>query len=371
MKSNHPYHRYGVPLPLIVTYLRSLPAPDLILSGTTMTYWYPGLWEIVRILRDLFPLSTIALGGIYATLCPDHARNAGAHFIFSGPGEAHIPVIVKDLLGLTLDYNPDLQSLDTLPYPAYDLIPNPDALPLLTSRGCPLNCPYCASRILFPHVRRRDPLQVVAEIDYWRTSLGVRDFALYDDAFLMEGTNFAHPFLEALVHNQWGVRLHCPNGLHIRAIDAHTATLMFRAGVTNLRLGLETADEKLQVESGRKVSNDEFTAAIRYLTEAGYDSHEIGVYLLCGLPHQEPQEVLNSIHFVRAHGARPILAEYSPIPGTSWWEEAVAASPYPLAQEPLYHNNSLLPCWAGRPELKQAYRQLKSLIREKNVENVR
>jgi len=96
------------------------------------------------------PLKYHCPGGIYATLCPDHARNAGAHFIFSGPGEAHIPVIVKDLLGLMLDYNPDLQSLDTLPYPAYDLIPNPDALPLLTSRGCPLNCPYCASRILFP-----------------------------------------------------------------------------------------------------------------------------------------------------------------------------------------------------------------------------
>lgn len=50
------------------------------------------------------------------------------------------------------------------------------------------------------------------------------------------------------------------------------------------------------------------------------------------------------IDLVAATGARPILAEYSPIPGTAQWQEALRHSRYDLADEPLFHNNSLLPC---------------------------
>ena len=69
------------------------------------------------------------------------------------------------------------------------------------------------------------------------------------------------------------------------------------------------------------------------------------VYLLLGLPHQEDAEVAASIRRVRELGATPVLALYSPIPGTALWPEALAASPYDLEDEPLYHNNSLFPCW--------------------------
>ena len=54
------------------------------------------------------------------------------------------------------------------------------------------------------------------------------------------------------------------------------------------------------------------------------------------------------IDLVAATGARPILAEYSPIPGTAQWEEALRHSRYDLAAEPLFQNNSLLPCLDGR-----------------------
>ena len=66
--------------------------------------------------------------------------------------------------------------------------------------------------------------------------------------------------------------------------------------------------------------------------------------LICGLPGRDPAEVAHSIRVVRDHGARPYLAEFSPIPGTALWAEAVRSSPFDLETEPLYHNNSILPC---------------------------
>ena len=52
-----------------------------------------------------------------------------------------------------------------------------------------------------------------------------------------------------------------------------------------------------------------------------------------------------SIRRVKELGATPVLAYYSPIPGTALWPKALAASRYDLEHEPLYHNNSLFPCW--------------------------
>ncbi len=54
--------------------------------------------------------------------------------------------------------------------------------------------------------------------------------------------------------------------------------------------------------------------------------------------------MIASINFIHSCGARPIVAEYSPIPGTALWDEAVRCSPYPIAEEPLFQNNTLLPC---------------------------
>jgi hypothetical protein len=126
---------------------------------------------------------------------------------------------------------------------------------------------------------------------------------------------------------------------------------------------LETTHGQRQRELGGKVDNSDFERAAAYLREAGYGEDEIGVYLLCGLPGQTAEEIRESILFVHSQGARPILAEYSPIPGTFLWGEALRATSYPLDAEPLYHNNSLLPC--ASPSLNtDTYHDLKRLTRQ-------
>ncbi len=92
------------------------------------------------------------------------------------------------------------------------------------------------------------------------------------------------------------------------------------------------------------MTTDELRKAVAYLLEAGYRPIDIGVYLLCGLPGQEAREIEAGIDLVLEIGARPILAEYSPIPGTPLWDDAVRQSRYDIVSEPLFQNNSLLPC---------------------------
>ena len=63
---------------------------------------------------------------------------------------------------------------------------------------------------------------------------------------------------------------------------------------------------------------------------------------------------MDSIEFVEKIGAVPYLSEYSPIPHTVLWERAVRESEYDIVSEPLFHNNSLLPCWNASQRMEMS-----------------
>lgn len=354
------YARYGISVPFFRKLLLSYPPPDLVLVTSAMTYWYPGIRDVILLVRDTYPSTPIILGGIYATLCPDHASGLGADLVLTGPGEEHLHLIISDFLGLEPTTCKGMAP--GFPYPAYDLMGRPDQIPIMTSRGCPFRCAYCASDRLFPRFVQRTPGEVVDELIHWHNYFNVCDFSFYDDAFLIHPERMALPLLRLLGGLPWEGRFHCPNGMHVRGITAEIARLLRKAGFITLRFGFETADDKRQREMGGKVYREELRQAVAYLQEAGYGGWDIGVYCLCGLPGQTAEEVRETVSFVKSLGVRPIIAEYSPIPGTALWMEAKAASPYPLDEEPLYHNNTLMPC--RHVSLSEgAYREIRAAAR--------
>ena len=357
------YRRYGLSPAMVREILQAAGRPDLVLVGSMMTYWYPGVVEAIGEVRAAWPGVPVLLGGNYATLCPEHARDfSGADAVIAGDGEFALPPVLGDLFGARVDFDFDGSALDSYPYPALDLIDRLDAVPLLTSRGCPYRCSYCASTLLNRGFREREPLRVVDEIEYWSRTRGVRNFAFYDDALLVNSTDRAAPMLEEIIRRGLEMNFHCPNGLHLREITPRLAKLLFGAGFRTIRFGFETASTARQAATGGKVTTEELRQAVAYLQEAGYGQADIGVYLLCGLPGQQAREIEAGIDLVRDLGAKPILAEYSPIPGTPLWDEAFRHARYDIGKEPLFHNNSLLPCL--RPDISTAdFQALKSRTR--------
>ena len=341
---NRNYNRYGISPNIFIDELTSHNKPDLILITSMMTYWYPGVFDAIALIKNIFPGTPIILGGVYVTLCPKHASLSGADFTVSGEGEKIILAIVKSLFGIESHFIPDTDNLDSLPYPAFDLLPVRDQIPILTSRGCPYRCTYCASPLLNKSFRRRNPICVVDEISFWHRHFGVKQFSFYDDALLVNKEELAIPMLEEIIKRKLPCQFHCPNGLHLNEITGKVSRLMYRAGFKTIRFGFESSTITTQINTGGKVNNEQLKTSISYLMEAGYKSEDIGIYLLCGLPGQEASEILESIRYVQSCGARPIIAEYSPIPGTALWQSAVNRSQFDIEREPLYHNNSLLPC---------------------------
>ena len=250
------YGRYGISEAAFRERLARVPTPAAILVTSLMTYWYPGVAAAIRLARERFPNVPVILGGIYATLCPEHAReHSGADRVVAGPGEAAIGPLLEEITGWPPpgSHFPDLDDLDSRPYPALDLLEHPSYIPILTSRGCPLDCAYCASRLLQPVYRRRDPLAAAAELIYWQDRTGLVDAAFYDDALLLGASDHLLVILAELARRGRTFRFHTPNGLHARLITREVAGWLKRANFATLRLGVETTalgaarlDAKLQ-----------------------------------------------------------------------------------------------------------------------------
>jgi radical SAM superfamily enzyme YgiQ (UPF0313 family) len=337
--------RYGIPVDWFRKDLAGINPPDLVLVTSLMTYWYPGVRETIDVVKSVFPDVPVVLGGVYATLCSDHARNTcGADRVVSGPGESAILPLVGEITGWSPAPRFDPQGLDALPRPVLDLEHRLSHVPVLTSRGCPFQCTYCASHLLQPRMMRRSSALVVAEIVHWHKHHGVRDFAFYDDALLIDAGRHIIPLLEGLVAEGIDVRLHTPNALHIREITRPLARLMFRAGFHTIRLGLETTAFEGRQTMDRKVTEAEFVRTVEHLKAAGFSGRQVGAYLLAGLPGQNFTGVEDSIAVVKQAGVTPVIAHYTPIPRTPMWNAAVAASRYDLASDPIFTNNAIFPC---------------------------
>jgi radical SAM superfamily enzyme YgiQ (UPF0313 family) len=354
------FSRYGILPSWFEEDLQKLEHPDLVLVTSLMTYWYPGVQETIAVVRSVFPEAPIVLGGIYARLCAEHAKNnSGADEVFASPAEPIIFSLIQRYTGYWVDLKFDPANLDSYPYPALDLQTRINYVPLLTSRGCPFNCAYCASHLLEPRRMLRSAESVVEEIHYWHMDQGVIDFVLYDDAFLVDADNHAIPMLEKIINANLPIRFHTPNAIHIRGISSETARLMHRAGFHTLRLGLETVEFEHRKKIDKKVSEEEFKNAVGFLIAAGFDRSNVGAYLLAGLPGLSWDSIMQSIQTVKQSGITPVIAYYTPIPGTELWPRAVASSRYDLEADPIFTNNAVMPCrkeafsWKWITQLKE------------------
>jgi len=329
------FRRFGLPRQTFEKFLSEDGPFDYALVQTGMTYWYPGVREVIDDIRAISPQIKIVLGGVYATLCASHARTLGADLVIEG----------SDLSPLWRFFSMTPET-DHLPF--WDLYPQLKTGVLKLADGCPFHCTYCSVPQVYPKFRARPLDRSLAELEFLVRS-GVNNVAFYDDALLFQPAQIIKPFLKATLRKGRDVNFHTPNALNARFVDRELASLMINASFKNIYLGFESSAYVWQKKTGGKVYSEELVRAVDCLVDAGADPRRLRAYIIVGHPLAGDQHVEESIHFANRLGIGVTLSEFSPIPGTS---DGEACRRWVNLDEPLCHNKTAFTFWSlGQTEV--------------------
>ncbi len=320
------FRRFGLPRKLLSEFVIRQGPFDFALIQTTMTYWYPGVEEVVEDIRRLSPRTKIVLGGNYVTLCGSHARRLGADLLVTGAG--------LEPLWELLQLPPD--PMQPALWEAYGAL---KVGVLKLADGCPYSCTYCSVPQVYGRFKPRPLRRPLAEFDLLR-GLGVENIAFYDDALLFHSEQVLRPFLYELIERRSRINLHSPNALNARLVTPDLADMMVRAGFKSFYLGFESASPQWQKRTGSKVCCEELAEAVEHLISAGAEPANITAYQILGHPHTASGELEQSMRFVNSLGIRGMLADFSPIPGTP---DGEYCRRWVDLDEPLMHNKTAFP----------------------------
>ena len=113
--------------------------------------------------------------------------------------------------------------------------------------------------------------------------------------------------------------------------------------------------------SSDKTAGRDYERAVESLLRAGYAvDKSVETYILVGLPRQNAENVRKSIEAVINLGGRPKVVEFSPIPGTPLFEEAMHRTP-DIVKEPLLQNNTIYAPYVAKTVSPDELQNLKDI----------
>ncbi len=208
----------------------------------------------------------VVYGGAHASALPEWIVDnfdGWIDHVVVGEGELAMEEITGSGSDEVIIQKSPIQNLDSLPYPARDLIPQELFYPsmhnrrrkrcatILTSRGCPFNCSFCASFLTMGKKYRTHSAEyVVSEILHLKSAYGIQQLIINDDTFTLNRERLVK-ICELMIRENLNIEWFCFS--QIPNMNVEILNLMRRAGCYNIGFGVESADWFLRKDMGGKV----------------------------------------------------------------------------------------------------------------------
>jgi radical SAM superfamily enzyme YgiQ (UPF0313 family) len=281
--------------------------------------------ETAKMAKSANPDSMVIMGGPHPTTLPELAlKTKELDAVCIGEGEHTIKDIIKKgsienvpgLLyrsgkGITGDTREPVTNLDTLAFPALDLLPMDDyfkhwfqldgvenglkGTTVLATRGCPFKCAYCQPTLdmLFgKKLRKRSPENVINELELRKKEFGITGFIFADDTFIAD-RKWVKDFCGELTNRETGLKWGC----NIRAdiVDEELLSAMYEAGLRKTYIGIEVFDDVCRREVFNKnLKRTDVESAVMAAKKLNIRTQG---YFMLGAPGEQRKDVWNTVRY--------------------------------------------------------------------------
>lgn len=232
---------------------------------------------ILQYIKDNSSQTRLIVGGAHPSALPEQVmQELGVNAVVIGEGEQSI---FKALETDGIIRPENLVEMDDLPMPDYALLdltqyhPHPPHgrqipfSPMLTSRGCPFDCLFCAKSVFGRKYRCFSAERVIAEIEYLKWHFGIKEVAFYDDVFTLDRKRVMR-ICELLISRNLKISWSCETRVDL--VDRELLEAMSAAGCFGVAFG---------IESGTKEILDYLNKGVEYyqVYKAVKEAHELGL----------------------------------------------------------------------------------------------
>jgi anaerobic magnesium-protoporphyrin IX monomethyl ester cyclase len=206
---------------------------------------------------------------------------------------------------------PPIKNLDALHRPAYHLIPfekynfrfevpgrgQLPAVNMMSSRGCPFDCNFCATPINWGRVvRMRSAENIIAEIEFLIKEYGVKVIFFFDDTFNTNPKR-VHEISDLIIERNLNIFFKCD--VRIDLLDKPLLTKMKKAGLFHLSFGLEAGSERVRNEIvNKKIDFDDFHHLVEWCNELDIIPN---VFFIFSHPTETWEEAQESIRIIEQY----------------------------------------------------------------------
>ncbi len=368
--------------------------PD-ILGITATTHSRFNAIKIIKGTHDLKCLKV--LGGVHFSQTDKNALDLiPADIVVRGEGEYTMLEIaegknLKDIKGITyrqnqiIIRNPDRPFLELkeLPFPARNLLPINDykyriegisenkCHGILTSRGCPYQCVFCASKAFWnQRFRKRDPVNVVDEIEMMVDEYNIKGFDFLDDTFTIDAqhvTEVCHEIITRKLNIFWYARI------RVNTVDSSILKLMKKSGCVAVSFGVESGSPRILKIIKKNIDLENVIKLCDLCSNLGL---HIKVFFMFNHPGETIEDIKKTLGLIKQlkkyKNLTPVTAFSAIYPGTELENIAIEEgliskdfswnSPYFSMKNEIYRLNPEIPYYENIQ-----FEKLIKLISTKNI----
>jgi len=324
--------------------------PNIVGISCATPLVYPA-HRIAKIVKSISRQITVIMGGPHPTILPEETMvDENVDVVVRGEGEIALFELVQaiksgvnldSILGINYRDNGNIVStpnrplntdLDSLPIPSRHLIPIREYHPqvdiyyrspwtiMITSRGCPYNCIFCASRRISGHkYRARSPEKVIEEVDVLVNQYGIRNIGIADDNFIVNRKR-TERICDILIKEGYNRKVDWSCAVRADGVDEPLLKKMRAAGCRCICVGIETGSQRLMNILNKRLKLERVEEGVKMMRKAGIKVR--GTFLL-GVPTETEEETLRTINFAKKLNLD--FAKFNiitPYPGTELYEMA-------------------------------------------------